>query len=237
MVDAGVAGTPVDGTVAARPRDAQGDLVEQDALSRADVDALLARGARIGGDAATRGLVALGEVGVANTTVGAALAGALLGLDASAAVGLGSGSDAEMLERKRAVVAAAIDRVQPRLVGAPNPAEQAVVALETLGGPEIALLTGVVLGAAAAGSPIVLDGLCGSLPALIAVRMEPGVQAYLVAGQQSRETAHAEVLRELGLEPLLSLRMRAGEGVGAVLASSMVLQGLTIRRMSARTVE
>ncbi|HCE60469.1 MAG TPA: 5,6-dimethylbenzimidazole synthase, partial [Janibacter terrae] len=107
--------------------------------------------------------------------------------------------------------------------------------LAMVGGPEIALLTGVTLGAAAAGAPVVLDGLAGSLPGLVASRIEPAVQAYLLAGQVSRERAHALVLRELGLEPLLDLRLRAGEGVGACLAASMVLQGLAVRRAAART--
>ena len=104
-----------------------------------------------------------------------------------------------------------------------------------VGGPEIALLTGVALGAAAAGAPVVLDGLAGSLPGIIASRIEPATQAYLLAGQVSRERAHSLVLRELGLEPLLDLRLRAGEGVGACLAASMVLQGLAVRRVAART--
>jgi nicotinate-nucleotide--dimethylbenzimidazole phosphoribosyltransferase len=72
---------------------------------------------------------------------------------------------------------------------------------------------------------------------LLAARIEPAVQAHLVAGQRSRERAHAAVLRALGLEPLLTLRLRAGEGVGACLAASMILQGLRMRRLAARTVE
>ena len=82
-----------------------------------------------------------------------------------------------------------------------------------------------------------LVGLAGSLPGLLAARIKPAVQAHLVAGQRSRERAHAAVLRALGLEPLLTLRLRAGEGVGACLAASMILQGLRMRRLAARTVE
>ena len=107
--------------------------------------------------------------------------------------------------------------------------------LAALGGPEIGLLTGVVLGAARAGGVVVLDGLAASLPAVVASRLEPGVQGHLIAGQVSREKAHALVLRELGLEPLLSLRLRSGEGVGACLAASLVLQTLAMRRVVART--
>ena len=99
----------------------------------------------------------------------------------------------------------------------------------------LAVLTGVVLGAARAGGVVVLDGLAASLPAVVASRLEPGVQGHLIAGQVSREKAHALVLRELGLEPLLSLRLRSGEGVGACLAASLVLQTLAMRRVVART--
>lgn len=225
-VDAGVA-QAVPGAHGVRPTGERGDLASTDAMTLADVDALVAAGREIGTEAAASGLVCLGEVGVGNTTVAAALACALLDLEPQDAVGLGSGSDADMVARKREVVAAAVARTQ----GESDPLRL----LAMVGGPEIALLTGVTLGAAAAGAPVVLDGLAASLPGVIAARLEPAAQAYLLAGQVSRERAHALVLRELGLEPLLDLRLRSGEGVGACLAASMVLQGLAVRRIAART--
>ncbi len=225
-VDAGVA-QPVPGAHEARPTGARGDLESTDAMTPADVEALLAAGREIGAEASARGLVCLGEVGVGNTTVAAALACALLDLEPQDAVGLGAGSDAQMVARKREVVAAALARTK----GETDPLRL----VAAVGGPEIALLTGVTLGAAGAGAPVVLDGLAGSLPGVIAARLEPGVQGHLLAGHVSRERAHSLVLRELGLEPLLSLRMRAGEGVGACLAASLVLQGLAVRRSTART--
>lgn len=225
-VDAGVA-RAVSGSYDARPAGERGDLASSDAMTLADVEALVAAGREIGTEVAASGLVCLGEVGVGNTTVAAALVCALLGLEPQDAVGLGSGSDADMVARKREVVAAARDRTK----GESDPLRL----LAMVGGPEIALLTGVTLGAAAAGAPVVLDGLAASLPGVIAARLEPAAQAYLLAGQVSRERAHALVLRELGLEPLLDLRLRSGEGVGACLAASMVLQGLAVRRVAART--
>ncbi|QOK24513.1 5,6-dimethylbenzimidazole synthase [Janibacter indicus] len=225
-VDAGVA-QAVPGAHGVRPTGERGDLASTDAMTLADVDALVAAGREIGTEAAASGLVCLGEVGVGNTTVAAALACALLDLEPQDAVGLGSGSDADMVARKREVVAAALTRTK----GESDPLRL----LAAVGGPEIALLTGVTLGAAAVGAPVVLDGLAGSLPGVLAARIEPAAQAYLLAGQVSRERAHALVLRELGLEPLLDLRLRSGEGVGACLAASMVLQGLAVRRIAART--
>ncbi len=153
------------------------------------------------------------------------------------AVGLGAGADAAILERKRAIVEAALARSAPSLTTAGSPADRAKAILAALGGPDLALLTGVVLGAVEGGAPVILDGLAGSLPGLLATRIEPAVQAHLIAGQRSRERAHAAVLRALGLEPLLTLRRRAGEGGGAWLAAAMLLQGLRMRRLAARTVE
>ena len=175
--------------------------------------------------------MALGEVGVGNTTVAAALACGLLDADPADAVGLGSGADAEVLARKRQVVGEAVGRARR---DSPALTRDPVVALAELGGPELAVLAGVVLGAAAAGSAVVLDGYATSVAALVAVRLEPGVQPALVAGQRSRERGHELVLQDLGREPLLDLRMRAGEGVGAALAGGLLLAGLALRRETAR---
>ncbi|MEP7161654.1 MAG: 5,6-dimethylbenzimidazole synthase [Dermatophilaceae bacterium] len=232
VVDAGVSGGPLPGAVEARLADgAQGDLMGSDALTREAAERLIERGRQIGRRAAP-GIVALGEVGVGNTTVAAALACALLNVRPEEAVGLGAGSDAAILERKREVVSAALERVtaQGRL-----DLRDPVDLLAGLGGPEVAVLVGVVLGAASAGTSVVLDGLATSVAGLLAQRLEPAVHAYLVAGQRSREVAHDLVLQELGLEPLLVLRLRAGEGVGACLATSLLLQGLRLRHLAART--
>ena len=235
VVDAGVCGDPVPGAEPLRPLAVRGDLVSRDALASDDVARLVDGGRAIGRRVAASGVVVLGEVGVGNTTVAAALACVLTGIDPSEAVGLGAGADSDILRHKREVVTTAVARTADRLAAATSPGEHALAALAALGGPEVAVLTGVVLGAVEAGGVVVLDGLCASLPALLAARMAPGVQSHLIAGQVSRERAHPAVLRELGLEPLLSLRLRAGEGVGGCLAASMVLQGLEIRRAAART--
>jgi nicotinate-nucleotide--dimethylbenzimidazole phosphoribosyltransferase len=93
----------------------------------------------------------------------------------------------------------------------------------------------VVLGAAAGGAAVVLDGLLTSIAALMAVEAEPGVASRLVAAQRSREAGHQVVLRALGLEPLLDLRLRAGEGVGAAMAVGLLRSGMAVRLESART--
>ena len=91
-----------------------------------------------------------------------------------------------------------------------------------MGRPEFVVLAGLVLGAGERGRAVVVDGLATSVAALCAVKLSPGVAAHLVAGQRSREMAHGAVLEQLGLEPLLDLRMRAGEGVGAVLSCQLL---------------
>lgn len=212
---------------------ATGDLVSSDPLTTPQASALIEQGRELGAAIGRdHVIVALGEVGIGNTTVAATLAAALLGLSATEVVGLGSGSDSDMLGRKMRVVDAALARVQAeRDLSRLGPE----VTLAALGGPEFCVLTGLVLGAASSGAVSVLDGLATSVAALAAVRIEPGAAAYLVAGQRSRERAHPAVLEHLGLEPLLDLRLRAGEGVGAALASAMLVSGLALRHGIGRT--
>jgi nicotinate-nucleotide--dimethylbenzimidazole phosphoribosyltransferase len=226
--------------------EARGDLVDTDAMTPADARRFIDVGRGIGRAAAARGLVALGEIGIGNTTVASCLAAALTGMDADDAVGLGAGADSAILERKREVVSAALarwrdaanqDAVDQNAAGPDTPADarpDPVRTLAMLGGPEIAVLTGVTLGAADAGTVVVLDGLATGVAALLAVAIEPAVAEHLVAGQRSRERAHARVLTDLGCEPLLDLRIRAGEGVGACLATGLLLHTLAMRRQTAR---
>ncbi|MDN5798152.1 MAG: 5,6-dimethylbenzimidazole synthase [Intrasporangium sp.] len=246
----------------------RGDLVTSDALDERAYAALLALGRERGRAAAGSGLVALGEIGIGNTTVAAALATALLGVPVGEVVGRGSSADTAMVARKVDVVERALARVlaRPPQSGSRVPQSRSSVqqsrssvqqsqssvqqsrssvqrgdsvdvhgVLRRLGGGEFAVLTGVILGVAEAGGVVILDGLATSVCALAAVRVEPAVAAHLVAGQRSRERAHSLVLTELGLEPLIDLRIRAGEGVGAALAAGVVKGGLELRRSVART--
>lgn len=234
VVDAGAGDPPVAGAASVRCRRTQGDLVNADGLSAQDVDDLLDAGRRLGADAAAHKLVVLGEVGVGNTTVAAALSAALLGLDAADAVGIGAGADSAMLDRKVEAVSSALLRARRRYG---DSLDDPRTVLQALGGPEFAVLTGVTLAAAACGAVVVLDGLATSVAALIATRLEPAVAAHLVGGQRSREAVHGAVLQHIGLEPLLDLRIRAGEGAGGCLAVGVLRAALHIRRFSARTGE
>ena len=227
VVDAGVA-QPVQGARSVRIRGERGDLRHADAMTPVQVEALLRDGQALGAEASHDGLVCLGEVGVGNTTIATALACAMTGLGPDEAVGLGAGSDTAMVERKAEIIKAALTRTHTD----PNDPERLLAAL---GGPEFAVLAGVCLGAAEAGSPLILDGLATSVAALIATKFSPGLHGWLVASQASREQVHQIVLAELGLEALMELRMRAGEGVGACFGAQMILTGLQVRRTAART--
>jgi nicotinate-nucleotide--dimethylbenzimidazole phosphoribosyltransferase len=231
VVDSGVLGPPVHGALAARPTSPRGDLVNADAMSRNDAERLV----RLGERAARRKLVLLGEVGIGNTTVATALFAALSGWSpeqAARVVGLGASGDSPTLRRKAAAVRGAVGRA--RAEHGQSLREDPLRALASLGGPELAVLTGVTLGAARRGSAVVLDGFATGVSALVAARLDPAVAAHLIAGQMSAERAHRSVLVALGLEAVLDLRLRAGEGLGASLATVLLRAALATREQAGR---
>jgi nicotinate-nucleotide--dimethylbenzimidazole phosphoribosyltransferase len=173
--------------------------------------------------AAGVGLLAVGEMGIANTTAASAMTAAFLGLPPEQATGRGTGVNDEQLGRKVHAVGRAL------AVNRPDPAD-ALDVLAKLGGFEIAGLAGVVLGAAARRVPIVLDGFITGAAALAAVGVCRAARQYLIAAHRSAEPGHAFILRHLELRPLLELDMRLGEGTGAVLAFSIIDASLRLLR-------
>jgi nicotinate-nucleotide--dimethylbenzimidazole phosphoribosyltransferase len=172
-------------------------------------------------DAGGIAIVGLGEMGIANSTVAAALAAALLDVDAECVCGRGTGIDDEVLARKvsvvrRALAVNSVDRGDP------------VAVLATLGGAELAFLCGVALGAAARRMVILLDGFISSVAGLVAARIRPAAAEAMIAAHLSREPGHRLVLDELGLEPLLDLRLRLGEGSGAALCLPLLHASLAV---------
>lgn len=156
-----------------------------------------------------------GEMGIANTTPATCLAAALTGADPASLVGPGTGVDAAGLERKREVVTRALALHGPELRGP-------LSMLRRLGGGEIAVLTGLALGAGEHGLAYVCDGLIATAGAGIAAGLEPDLRPRLLAGHRSPEPAHSALLDHLGLEPVLELGMRLGEGSGATAALSVL---------------
>jgi len=166
-------------------------------------------------------LVAVGEIGVGNTTATSVLAARMLGLDPADVVGRGSGVDDATLLRKRDLVAMALAR---NAVAADDPVEL----LAAFGGYEIAANVGVILAAASARRVVLLDGFITGVAALLAARLCPAVTGYLVAGHQSAEPGHGAVLDALGLRPLLTLDMRLGMASGAALALGLLTSALAV---------
>jgi nicotinate-nucleotide--dimethylbenzimidazole phosphoribosyltransferase len=156
-----------------------------------------------------------GDMGIANTTAAAALVCAFTGVDPAVATGRGSGIDDATLARKTDVVRRALAR------HAPDPADPLGV-LATVGGLEHAALAGFVLGGAAAGVPVLLDGVNAGAAALAVARLAPAALDYCLAGHVSAEPGHTRALAAMGVTPLLDLGMRLGEGTGALLALPVV---------------
>lgn len=176
-------------------------------------------------------IVAVGEIGIGNTTASAALAACLLDLPAAALIGPGTGVDEATVARKQAIVETALARTRADR-------NDPLALLAAVGGYEIAGNVGVILAAGAAHQIVVIDGYITGVAALLAVRMCPTVRHYLIASHQSAEPGHAAVLRALGLRPLLALKMRLGMASGAVLALGLLNTAIAVETATppARTV-
>jgi len=230
IVDVGVRGVEgevrgVDGVrvVRAPVADGSANLAAGPAMTAAQRDAALAVGHEAAERAAADGVdvLALGELGIGNTTPAAALVARLIGVSALEATGPGSGLDADGVRRKAGIVQKALDRGGP---SAP------LEALADLGGLELAALVGCMTRAAELGIPVVLDGFIVGAAALVAVRARPALSRFLIPATRSAEPAHIATLEAIGAgEPLLSLGLRLGEASGAALALPMLKAAAHLR--------
>jgi len=190
-----------------------GDITVEPAMSELDCAATMAFGME-----ATAGgidLLAIGEMGIGNTAVAAALFAALFGGEPADWVGPGTGVVGEGLARKRAAVAAALACHRGHLA---DPLE----VLRRLGGREIAAMAGAVLAARVSRIPVIVDGFVATSAAAVLYAMNPGAIAHCLFGHVSAEPAHRRALAAMGVRPLLDLDMRLGEGTGAALAAGIV---------------
>jgi nicotinate-nucleotide--dimethylbenzimidazole phosphoribosyltransferase len=160
-------------------------------------------------------IVGTGEMGIGNTTAASAICAAFTGRSAADVTGRGTGIDDKQLVHKIDVINRALEVNQPN-------SEDAIDVLAKVGGFEIGGLAGVILGAAANRIPVVIDGFISGAAALIAVKLSPQVKDYLIASHLSVECGHRIMLEYMGLQPLLLLDMRLGEGTGAALGISLV---------------
>jgi nicotinate-nucleotide--dimethylbenzimidazole phosphoribosyltransferase len=199
------------------------------AMSRQQAEQAIAVGRRVvAEELATRGakVVALGEMGIGNTTSASALTSLLTGQPVEAVTGRGTGLDEVGWRHKVGVIRRSLDRHFPQRAGPVEP----LAALTAVGGFEIAGLVGVALEAAARRVVVVLDGFISSVAGLLAVRLEPELRGYCVAAHCSVEPGHRAVLEALDLRPLLDLGMRLGEGSGAALAIPLLQGAANIMR-------
>lgn len=206
-------------------RRSSGAIHLEDALTPEQTRQALGAGAAVAREEIAVGaqLLLSGDMGIGNTTPAAALIAAGLDLPAAEVVGRGSGIDDAALARKIDVVDMALTRAGSR-VGDP------VETLTALGSADLAATTGYLLAAAQDGVPVLLDGLMSVACALTADRIEPGAAAWYAAGHRSTEPAQSLALAKLGLEPLLDLDMRLGEGSGAVAAVPIVRSASALLR-------
>jgi nicotinate-nucleotide--dimethylbenzimidazole phosphoribosyltransferase len=237
VVDAGVIDPPADATDpldGAELRSAVGDgvrgtrnLTSGPAMSAATAIDRLERGIELAGELSREGVgvVAVGDMGIANTTAASALCAALLPADPVVVCGPGTGLDDVGVARK-------VDAVRRGLTanglldgrGRGDP----TTALAAVGGLEIAFLAGVMLGSVADRVPVLLDGFVTGAAALVAAGLAPDVAGSMIAATRSPEPGHTLALERLGLEPLLDLGLRLGEGSGAALALPIVRAALAI---------
>ncbi|WP_372964892.1 nicotinate-nucleotide--dimethylbenzimidazole phosphoribosyltransferase [Marinobacter sp.] len=189
-----------------------GNIVQKVAMTNKQAEAALISGdsaAQRATEAGSRLFIG-GDMGIGNTTSAAAIACALLGHCPQQLVGPGTGLNSKGVAHKARVVEKALSRH--------GDSNDALSILASLGGFEIAGLTGAIMGCAARGIPVLVDGFIVSTAALIAVRQQPDVRDWLIFGHRSAEPGHNAVLEALGASPLLDLGMRLGEGSGAAVA-------------------
>jgi nicotinate-nucleotide--dimethylbenzimidazole phosphoribosyltransferase len=190
-----------------------GDITQEPALDEKACAATMAFGMEA--LASEPDLLVLGEMGIGNTTVAAAIFHALYGGEAKDWVGRGTGVDDAGLKRKADAVSAAVARHKAHLA---DPLE----VLARLGGREIVAMAGAILAARVRRTPVLLDGFVVASAAAALKALDPTALDHCLAGHVSAERAHAEVLKRLGKAPLLDLGMRLGEGSGAALAVAVV---------------
>ncbi len=212
------------GLIRSKIRPGTANFTHGPAMSREEAVRALEIGIRLAAGCARDriDLVGTGDMGIANTTPSAAIAAVFTGLSPEQVTHRGTGIDDEALARKIAVIKAGLE------VNAPNAADPVDV-LAKVGGLEIGGIAGLVLGCAACGIPVVIDGFISTAGALIACELHPNVRDYIFAAHQSVEIGHRYMLERIGQRPILDLGMRLGEGTGAALAMTLIeaaLRGL-----------
>ena len=220
IVDCGVLGPPIAGTLDYKIAQGTRNFAREPAMTRVQAEQALENGAALA-RASNADIVGIGEMGIGNTASASALVCAFTGVSPFQAVGRGAGISDEGLLRKRVVVEQGL-ALHSTSIG--NPLET----LAALGGFEIATMTGFLIASAATRRPVVVDGFITTAAVLAAQALAPSVTDYLIYAHCSAEQAHQRVLDHLRAKPILNLGMRLGEGSGAALALGLIAQAVAL---------
>lgn len=224
VVDIGVRNDVVgEGLIRRKVKPGTSNLAHGAAMTREEAVAALRVGIEVAEAEINRGarFLAAGDMGIGNTTAASAITACISGLDPSEVTGRGTGLDDRGLERKIKVIRRALQ------VNRPNPADPLDV-LSKVGGLEIAGIAGLMLAAAAARRPVLVDGFISGAAALVASGLQPKSTQYMIASHLSVERGHRIILDKLGLRPVIHADMRLGEGTGAALAFNILDAALKI---------
>lgn len=217
VIDVGIDADPIPGLIDMKVARGSGNITKTAAMSAEQAQSLLLATMNYTRSLAQQGvtLFGVGELGMANTTPAAAVVSVLTGTDPEAVVGIGANLPHDRLHHKVDVVRRAIALNQPD-------ANDGLDVLAKVGGFDLLGMTGVMLGAASCGLPVVLDGFLSYASALAACRIAPGVKPYLIPSHYSAEKGARIALEHLQLVPYLNMEMRLGEGSGAAMAMHIV---------------
>jgi nicotinate-nucleotide--dimethylbenzimidazole phosphoribosyltransferase len=198
-------------------RRGSGNIAVEDALSADETAAAIEAGRRIADDEVDAGadLLIAGDMGIGNTTPATTLIAALADVEPVSVIGRGTGVDDAGWARKTAAVRDALYRGR-------DSTSDPVALLRICGGADLAAMAGFCAQAAVRRTPLLLDGLVATAAALVAERLAPGARLWWQAGHRSTEPAHEVALNRLGLDPIVDMRMRLGEGTGAAVALPVV---------------
>ncbi|MCK4911223.1 MAG: nicotinate-nucleotide--dimethylbenzimidazole phosphoribosyltransferase [Thermodesulfovibrionales bacterium] len=199
------------------------NMLEGPAMTRQEAEACIEVGIELVREYKKKGygIVGTGDMGIGNTTPSSAIAAVITGETVANVTGYGTGITDEAFKNKISVIEQVIKKNSPD-------AADGLDVLAKVGGAEIAGIAGVCIGAASEGMPVVVDGMISTAGALIAYTIEPKCAEYMFAAHKSVEIGQSAMLAKMGLEPIVDLGMRLGEGTGAALGMTLIEAGLKI---------
>ena len=225
IVDAGVSGELPESPQLrhGRVRSGSRNMLREPAMSEDEFLSALELGLDCAEAASAYNLIAVGQMGIGNTSAASLLTAWLTRRPLEEVTGRGTGLDDAARAGKVVVLRRVLALHEPH---AKTPAET----LRRMGGLEIAAMTGCMIGAASRGAAVIVDGFISTASAAYALAFAPALRPWLFSGHCSQEPGHRVLLQHLGLQPILDLRMRLGEGTGAVLAMPILESALTLYR-------